>query len=210
MNFGYAPARKGGDANSNYLFQQLLGLPDKARAKLAAMRERRQVKSATGKALTAARPAQGRVEPTVTPPKPPPAADEQPRSFAHLAKLAGDNWSAMWRDKEAAGPSPAIREERARMLSILSAPEAANNPPLAAHLAFQTDHNAATAIGVLRAFVRAQPEPEPRRASLSERMASVRIPPLGTEPPQPAAGTPEAAAALILNSMKNGRHPARP
>ncbi|TCH97640.1 hypothetical protein EJV46_16110 [Roseococcus sp. SYP-B2431] len=203
MNFEDALARKEGQPRSGHLFQQLIGLPDRARAKLAAMRSRRKATAARAKLKGAA--TARRIEPTLRGPK---AADTPPptytaESFARLAPLAGAQWSALWEDKAAAGPNPAIRDERARMLAILGSPEAAKHPPLAAHLAFATDLNPAIAINLLStAAPLAMPEP---RISLSERMAGETQIRLGSEPPQPAAGTPEALAARVLNSTNRAR-----
>ncbi|MDB5414116.1 MAG: hypothetical protein JWR10_2451 [Rubritepida sp.] len=150
-----------------------------------------------------------RIEPTVSKPKP--AASHSPAytasSFAHLGSMPREQWSAMWRDKTAMGGDASGSKERARMLSILGSPEAAKHPPLAAHLAFATELSAANAISLLStAAPLAISQP---RISLSDRMAGIAQPRVGTEAPQPAADTPEAQAASVLNAMNRARPPAR-
>ncbi|MGG5811463.1 hypothetical protein [Falsiroseomonas sp. CW058] len=107
-------------------------------------------------------------------------------------------------DKPAAsaarGLAAARRAERARCAGIFSAPEAAGNVALAAHLAFETDLPAAAAIGALRAAGTGG------RRGLADRMAAETPPRLGADggAGTPGRDTPEGNADFVLNA---GRRP---
>jgi hypothetical protein len=108
-------------------------------------------------------------------------------------------------DMKKKGTAAARRRERARCAAIFGHKAVAKNPGLAFQLAFGTDLGRNAAIDLLRAGS-AQMQAAPRRTTLDERMASVKVPAVGAgAPAQAVAGTPEATAAAIVRAAAKAR-----
>lgn len=106
-------------------------------------------------------------------------------------------------DMRRKGAHSARLRERARCAAIFSDAAAGKNPVLAATLAFQTDMPRSQAVAVLRAGGVAA---APRRQSLDDRMASVRVPVVGASDASEAPSDgPKGLAAQIVAAGKKRR-----
>jgi hypothetical protein len=94
--------------------------------------------------------------------------------------------------------------ERARCAAIFADAAAGTNQALAAQLAFGTDLPAEQAVAVLRAGVLTAAAPAPRRNTLDERMASVRIPRVGVDD-SVREMEPKSVAQQIIDAGKRRR-----
>lgn len=103
-------------------------------------------------------------------------------------------------DMRKKGASSARLRERARCRAIFADAAAGKNPALAAELSFGTDLPRTQAINVLRAGGLAVTTP--RRPTLDERMAAVKVPTIGPDGGQPAGAAPDAATKVIAAGMK--------
>lgn len=88
--------------------------------------------------------------------------------------------------------------ERARCAAIFADSAAANNPGLAATLAFNTDMPRSQAVAVLRAGGASTPQ----RISLDSRMRAVKTPNVGTSDPDKPQGAGSKAAQIIAAGQK--------
>jgi hypothetical protein len=100
-------------------------------------------------------------------------------------------------DMRRKGARSARLRERARCAAIFSDASAGKNPALAAQLAFGTDLPRSQAINVLKAGGLAVAS-APRRPSLDERMAAVKVPSTGAgDASRPDAGSQSVAQKII-------------
>lgn len=148
------------------------------------------MRSAISAALLAAR---GAVAPEVHP-APPSAAPLTPAPVEDAAPAVPEDVAATLRAEGAA-------VERSRILDILSHEAATDRSELARHLAFQTDHTADSAGGILKAAPKALPAAS---HPLASAMAKMNLP----EPPV-AAGNDDSAAIAPAQKILNARAKAR-
>jgi hypothetical protein len=104
-------------------------------------------------------------------------------------------------DMRKKGARSARLRERARCSAIFADAAAGKNPALAAQLAFGTDLPRTQAINVLRAGGLAVAS-GPRRPSLDERMASVKVPVIGNGDAAGPTGAQGTAAQIIAAGKK--------
>jgi hypothetical protein len=105
-------------------------------------------------------------------------------------------------EKESKARADGAKAERARCAAIFASPFAANNPALAATLAFEGDYSAEQAAAIMQAATVGAP----RASGLAARMASQKPIQVGAEDaPPPSADTPDGAAASVISAMKLAR-----
>lgn len=126
--------------------------------------------------------------------------DESDEDYAKRMAEDDDDTSAEDSDdeKEKAG---AVKE-RARCAAIFSCAAAATRPDVAAHLAFSTDMSSADAVGMLNTFAATGPA---GKQSLASRMASVKVPNVGSGAKSSTPAGPAGAAAAIIAAGKARR-----